>query len=247
MAALRHSLTSVVRCGVLGCCFVFTTFAFAGERAPLPRLMPGSTLPVSLEHGLDAKHVRVGQRISARLSQRVPAADGRYLSAKTRLSGTVTAYDGQSLALRFTNLSLGEQSQPVEVRLIAAAQWLDADHARDPLGATDRGDSSPADWTTMQIGRDEVYRSGGSGTVYDQYSQPVGHADLEGVYAAPAAPGALPRAMGPFSTTSSGLYDLSELRIVSAGGSGQPIVLGVNSTRWQLQTATALLLELVDK
>ena len=54
-----------------------------------------------------------------------------------------------------------------------------------PVGMIDRGTSDPADWTTRQIGGDEVYRSAGSGKVYDQYSEPVGHADLQGVYADP--------------------------------------------------------------
>lgn len=209
----------------------------------LSKLPAGTTLPVSLDTPLRAGQVKVGQKISAHLTQRVPLAEGRALPAKAHIEGTVTECDGHALALRFTMLTVGRQMGPIDVRLVAAAFWLDADHARDPLDGGDRGTSSPADWTTMQIGRDEVYRSGGSGTVYDQYSRPVGHADLDGVYAAPSG-GAPPRAMGPFSTTATGLYDLPGFSIVSAGGNGMPVVLGLKDPKWRLDTATALLLEI---
>jgi len=230
---------------VLLCGFALSV-ACAKAAQDLPILPAGATLPVSLQTPLSAKRVRVGAAIVAQLSQRVPLTGGGYLPAKARVLGNVVAYDGQSLTLRFTTLALGAQTEAIEVRLVAAAHWLDADHARDPLDGGDRGTSDPADWTTMQIGRDEVYRSGGSGTVYNQYSEPVGHADLEGVYAAPVA-GEPARAMGPFSTTSSGLYDLDELRMVSEGGSATPIVFGLAGPKWRLDTATPLLLEVVSK
>jgi hypothetical protein len=236
MRMLRLSLTLLCSCPLSASC--------ASAAAGLPDLPPGATLPVSLETSLDAKHVRVGQPVVVHLVQRVPLAGGGYLPAKARVVGSVTGYDGHSLSLRFGAVKLKAQTKPVELRLRAAAYWLDADHARDPLDGGDRGTSSPADWTTRQIGRDEVYRSGGAGTVYNQYSEPVGHADLEGVYAAPVA-GAPARAMGPFSTTSDELYDLPDLRLSSAGGADAPIVFAVDSPKWKLDTATALLLEVV--
>jgi hypothetical protein len=52
--------------------------------------------------------------------------------------------------------------------LLAAAHWMDVGRTAEPLDGGDRATSNPADWTTMQIGRDQVYRSGGSGTVYSQ-------------------------------------------------------------------------------
>ncbi len=227
---------------------VVTALALATLASPAQtpsKLPPGITLPISLDTGLSAKHAQAGQRIDARLTQRVPMADGRYLPAKSRVEGTVVSVDAHSLKLRFDTLVVYGQSAPISTRLVAAAYWLDVDRTRDPLDGGDRGTSSPADWTTMQIGRDEVYRSAGAGTVYDQYSQPVGHADLQGVYAAPRAPGGLPRAMGPFSTTAKGLYNLPALEILSAGGQGQPIELGLSSPKWKLDSHTALLLEVV--
>lgn len=212
----------------------------------LQPLAPGSTLPVVMQQDLRPGHVQVGERLSAKLVQRVPLSGGAYLPQKSVLLGTVVAEDSQTLTLRFDQLRLGDQQGSLQVRLVAAASWYEVAQTKYPLGATDRGTSSPADWTTMQIGRDEVYRSAGSGTVYNQYSEPVGHADLEGVYASPED-GAPPRALGPFSADAKGLYDLPDVVIEEPGGAGSPIVLKLTGTHWRLDRGTALLLEVVGK
>jgi hypothetical protein len=213
--------------------------------ASLVVLPTGSTLPVILQHKLSAEHVKVGGRVIARLSQRVPLPNGQYLPAKAELVGHVAAYDARSLALKFTELTLTGQTEPIAVRLLAAAHWMDVGRTAEPLDGGDRATSNPADWTTMQIGRDEVYRSGGSGTVYNQYSEPVGHADLYGVYTPPLPGGSAMRAMGPFSTTAKGVYDLPGIAIAAVGGNGQPIVLGLSNPKWRIDSGTALLLEVV--
>jgi hypothetical protein len=237
-------------CSAMTACFAlslvgYTAPAHPSRSAALVSLPPGRTLPVILQQKLSAGHGKVGDRVVARLSQRVPLPNGGYLLPKAQLVGHVSALDARSLALQFTELKLGGQTEPIAVRLLAAAHWMDVGRTAQPLDGGDRATSNPADWTTMQIGRDEVYRSGGSGTVYNQYSEPVGHADLYGVYAPPLPGGSAMRAMGPFSTTAKGIYDLPGVAIDAAGGTGQPIVLGLSSPKWQLDSGTALLLEVV--
>lgn len=226
-------------CGVFISCSSSAFGASVQKLVPLPQ---GATLPLTLDRGLAAHHVKVGQPLTASLSQRVPLPDGAYLPMKAKLTGSVASYDGRTLGLRFDRLKLGHKSAPIEVKLVAAALWLDVESTQEPLQASDRSLSNPADWTTMQIGRDEIYRAGWKGTVYDQYSQPVGHADAFGVYAAPNAAG-LTRAMGPFSTTAKGLYDLRWIHIVSPGGDRKPIIFGLSSPKWQLHGQTAFLFE----
>jgi hypothetical protein len=223
----------------------FTTSSAARAATKLEPLPAGVTLPVSLEQRLDARHVRTGQQITARLMQRVPLADGSYLSSKARVMGTVVSYDTQSLTLRFDRVRLGDQQEPIHVQLLAAGHWLDVERTQEPLAPPDRSLANPMNWTTRQIGGDEVYRSGGTTVVYDQYSQPVGHADPLGVYAPARIPGAPPLAMGPFSTTVRGLYDLPGVEIASPGGAESPIVLRLTSPKWQLHGQTALLLETI--
>lgn len=223
----------------------FTTSSAAHAATKLEPLPAGVTLPVSLEQRLDARHVRTGQQITARLMQRVPLADGSYLSSKARVMGTVVAYDSNSLTLRFDRLRLKQEEEPIQITLLAAGHWLDVERTQEPLAPTDHSLSNPMTWTTKQIGGDEVYRSGGTTVVYDQYSQPVGHADTLGVYGPSQTPGAPPLAMGPFSTTARGLYDLPGVEIASPGGAESSIVLRLTSPKWQLHGQTALLLETI--
>jgi hypothetical protein len=223
-----------------------TTFccAAASPRSPA-KLMPlpeGTTLPVLLARGLDMRHVQVGEPLVARLAQRVPLAQGVYLPRKAQITGTVVACDSASLTLRFDRLRLGKQQEPIDVTLRAAGHWLDVHNSELSVGSIDRSTSNPLNWTTRQIGGDEVYRSGGSGKVYDQYSQPVGDADAYGVYEPPTVTGGPARAMGPFSTTATGVYNLPGIEIASSGGNGRPIVLRLTSREWQLDGGTALLL-----
>lgn len=232
------------------CLLAVPAFAVSAQGGGQPArriesLPTGITLPVSLDQTLNRKHTHPGEKISASLYQRVPLNGDRYLSRRTKLIGKITAVDAHTLALRFDQLQCGSQLVPVNLRLVAAAQWMAVEDTKIPLSGPDRGEATPADWTTRQVGRDQVDRFAGSGLVYNQYSEKVGKADLHGVYAAPASPGGLWRAMGPFSSSSTGLYNLPSLQIASEGGAGQPITFHLTGRKWQLHTSDALLLEVV--
>ncbi len=204
---------------------------------------PGSTLPVFLDESLNASNAHAGEAIRASLTQRVPLPGGAYLSDKAKLRGTVIAVNAQTLVLRFDTLTLGEEAAPVRVKLLAAADWLDVEHTHDNLGSPDRGAGNPSQWTTEQIGGDEVYRANSIAKVYNRVSEPVGRADGTGVYGAPLQPGGLERAMGPFSTTSTGLYDLPGLSF----GPQTPgaVTFGLTDGKWKLHSHSGLLLEVV--
>jgi len=210
--------------------------------APPP---PGATLPVLINRTLKVHNVRLGQSVTAQLLQVVPVGADINLPQGTKLDGHVVRVSETSISILFDQLRWKDQTLPVHVRLIAAAAPSNVFDTKLPEGATDRSTSNPGDWTTRQVGGDEVYLSAGSGKVYDQYSQPVGYANFSGVYASPSTPGQLPRAMGPFSTTVTGLHGLRDLSIVSSGDTGIPITLAANKPGWQIGNGTALLLEVV--
>ncbi len=214
----------------------------AGLHAQLA-LPPGSTLPVFLDGALDAKNAHAGTAVRAKLAQRVPLPDGAFLPDKAKLSGTVVTANAQTLVLRFDTLMLGEQSAPIRVKLLAAADWLDVERTHDNLGSADRGAGNPTQWTTEQVGGDEVYRANSFATVYNKVSEPVGRADGTGVYGAPLSPGGLERAMGPFSTTSAGLYDLPGMQFVPQ--SADALRFGITDAKWKLHSHTGLLLQVV--
>jgi hypothetical protein len=212
------------------------------DLAPPP---PGATLPVVINHTLKPRNLQQGQLVTAELVQAVPVSANVSLPKGVKLDGYVVNVSDSSISILFDQLRWNGRTLPVHVRLIAAAASNDVFATRLPLGGTDRGTSDAGDWTTRQVGGDEVYLSAGSGKVYDQYSQPVGYADFSGVYASPSAPGELPRAMGPFSTTATGLHGFRGLSIVSSGGASTPITLAASKPNWQIENGSAWLLEVV--
>lgn len=218
----------------------------ARQTARLVAPSPGATLPVTLTRTLNPEHLAPGQPVIARFFQRVPVSPGVYLPSKTEIIGQVVSSDPSSLSIRFDQLRWKGETVPVHVKLLAAASYMNVSATQMPVGgAPDRGTSSPADWTTRQVGGDEVYRSAGAGGVYDRYSQPVGHADLTGVYAPPLPGDGQPRSMGPFSTTATGLHGLTGFTLLSAGGPDTPITLKVDNPKAKFVSGGALLLEVV--
>jgi hypothetical protein len=193
----------------------------ASELTSLPA---GVTLPVQLSRSLRAGEVKAGTRIVVKTTQRVPVGKHVYLNRGAELDGDVVtsdAGDGTAarpaiLELQFTQMRYRKQTVPVTVKAIAIANFTDVGQTSLPMtGGPDRGNASPASWTTQQIGGDEVYRSGWVGDVCDSVMRKVGYADYWGVYSLPTPrPGGdgagLPRAMGVFSTTATGLYGFEE-------------------------------------
>jgi hypothetical protein len=222
-----------------------THAARAGEKKDLAPPPPGALLPVVLNQTLKPRNLQAGQPVTAELVQIVPVSAQVSLPEWTKLDGHVVNVTNTSISLLFDQLRWKGRTLPVHVRLIAGAGPYDVYQTKLPLGATDRGTSNPGDWTTEQIGGDEVYLSAGAGTVYNRYSEPVGFANFTGVYASPEAPGALPHAMGPFSTTASGLHGFPALSITSEGGVNAPFTLNSSKSNWQIRRGSAFLLEVV--
>ena len=188
----------------------------------LTPLASGIILPVQITRSLRAGHVQVGAEIIAKTTQRVPVSPRLFLPSGAELLGEVkasSAGDGAkmpaTLTLQFTTLRYQRQTVTIAVVAIAIANFTDVADAQLPLNAIGRGNSSPASWTTRQVGGDEVSRSGWIGEVINTQTQIVGFADYFGIYALPAvvsatSPLSLPRALGVFSASALGLYGFDE-------------------------------------
>jgi hypothetical protein len=224
------------------------TAADAKDIYLLPFPVPsGILLPVRLETTITAENAQPGTPIRCRLDQRVPLGNKQYIPRGTELLGHVTVAGPTTLSLEFAELRLRRVSVPVSVQLIAAASWHAVYLTELPVGGTDRSTSSPADWTTEQIGGDQVYRAAGFGDVYNSVSEKVGRADLVGVYSLASKENGLPLAMGPFSTTAIGLFGLPQVELAASGGVAHaPIALHMQKTgHWKLERQDALLLRVV--
>lgn len=209
--ALYAAMVAILSTCLLPC---LSSAQSSGSRAAddLEPLPPGTYLPVTLHRSLRAGRTHVGTRVEASTTQRVPLAAGRYLRAGARLSGSVVQSTASPavLVFQFDRVDYHGATQPIAVRALAAANFIAMSDTRRPAnGSTDRGNSNPANWTTEQVGGDQVVRSGWSGPVINQTTQTVGFADFDGVYLLPAETGGVPRALGVFSTGARGLFGYS--------------------------------------
>ena len=187
-------------------------------------LTPGVTLPVRLGRSLQAGKVKPGASFTAATTQRVPIGSHFYLHHGATLHGEVVAStegDGSAahpsiLSIRFSSLQYKNQTVPISAKAIAIANFVQVDETSVPAnGGSDRGNNSPASWTTYQVGGDILDRSGWIADLNDGSFHKVGSADYYGVYTLPQAPSngdgpAFPHALGVFSATAAGLYGIEE-------------------------------------
>ena len=222
------------------------TDAALSQAAALPGQLPaGLWLPVAMHGSVKAGKTRVGTAVEARVTQRVPLGGGGFLDGHASLVGTVLRSEGGDgktgrasvLEVEFTEVRDQGRVLPVRVRVLAAASRMAVEDTYAPVSdPADRSNPSAANWTTRQVGGDEVYRQRWEGPVVNTVTREVGRADYNGVYTLPVALRAglpLPRAVGVFSTTARGLYGFGDevrmapgdgvLRMESAGG---PVRLG---------------------
>jgi len=213
-AGLSAILMSVLLCGLAEAAGAQQQSKAVAELQPLHA---GITLPVQIGRTLSAGKVKTGAVFFVTTTQRVPVSADAYLDRGAKVRGEVVTSDaGDGTALhpsvltaRFTQLSYRGKTVPIETRAIAAANIMAVDSTFIPTtGGPDRGNASEANWNTQQVGGDQVNRSGWVGVVSDNVMRKVGYADYYGVYSLPVKiDGAMvPRAMGVFSTTATGLY-----------------------------------------
>lgn len=114
------------------------------------------------------------------------------------------------LALQFDTVTFHGSSLPITTQVLAVASFVAVSITGIPAnGSSDRGNPSPANWTTAQVGGDQVVRSGWSGPLVNSTTQTVGSADFWGVYTLPATPAGVPHALGPFSANVTGLFGVA--------------------------------------
>jgi hypothetical protein len=149
---------------------------------------------VAVGRTLRAGKVKPGTVFLLKTTQRVPVSEDAYLDRGAAVRGEVvtseagdrTAAHPATLAIRFTQLSYRGMMVPLVTRAVAMANLMDVDGTFLPLmGGADRGNSSEGSWTTMQVGGEEVVRSGWIGPVVGSGLRTVGRADYYGVYGLP--------------------------------------------------------------
>ena len=193
----------------------------------------GTALPVMLNSSLDARNDKAGSKVSARLMQQVQLPDGAKIPAGSRIVGHVveanvaTAASPSRLVVKFDTLHFRGLSIPVSTSLRAVASMTEVFEAQLPTSTFDEYGTSIADWTTVQVGGDAVYR--GDSKVFSPDNRVVGSATVGGDVTARLTPvpargcrGSVedndrPQSLWVFSTSACGAYGLGDLKIAHAG------------------------------
>ncbi len=212
---------------ILTACFVLSAAVLPGQQIPL-----GTALPAMLNSTLDARKGKPGRKVSARIMQDVPLPNGGRIPAGARIFGHIlqmsaSATSDSGLVLKFDQLVWHGHTAPLTTNLRAIASMTEVFDAQLPTNNFDEYGTSVADWTTIQVGGDVVYR--GNGQVIAEDNQVVGRATIGGDVTAKLTAvsdrgcrGTIDgndreQALWVFSTTACGTYGFRDLKIAHAG------------------------------
>lgn len=236
-----------------------SAFALSAVLAAQTKIPVGAIIPVRLSSSLDAKSCKPGDKITAKVAQEVPLYNGAKIKAGRRVLGEVLAVtpaqnsQPAKIELRFNQIEIAGQMTPLATDLRAIASPEEVAAAQVPSEGPDRGQSSPTNWTTVQIGQhDVVYRGGGPvasgletvGTpvygnawgVLDRISSGPG----EGCRG-PIAENDNPQALWLFSHDACGVYGY-DFKIVNAGRTSDKIMLEAQKGNLHVRGGSGLLL-----
>jgi len=192
----------------------------------------GTVLPVELNSSLNASKDKAGQRVTGRVMQDVPLADGANIPKGAHIVGHIvsaspaTAGSPSQLAIQFDQVVIKGRPIPIAAHLRALASMYEVFEARMPTNSWDDYGTSTSDWNTVQVGGAGVYRGNGQVVSGDQV---VGKATDYGAVTAKliAAPArgchggdeaeAREQALWIFSPWACGVYGLSDVKIAHAG------------------------------
>ena len=130
----------------------------------------GTVIPVMLQTTLDARKARVGQKIDSPSHARRSTVFADANSSRRQVGWTRRGSDAAERELQdsahrsisFDRLLIGGAEIPVTTSLRSLASMMEVFEAQLPTNAIDDYGTTPADWVTVQIGGDVVYRGNGT-------------------------------------------------------------------------------------
>ncbi len=221
--------------------------AFASPLHAQEQIPVGTVIPIVLDHALDSRSSKPGQRFVARVAQEVPLPDKRVIRVGSKVFGEVTDTEnilGQAkLGLRFDRLEFGKAQIAISAKLRALASSLDVNSAKVTYAASEMNIRASA--TTTQIGGTTVVYRGG-GVVENENGEVIGTPVYGGVLAVVTnKPGSqcesipvteTPQAVWLFSPEACGVYGFHDIRFENGidSKSGEIILRRKNKKDWKL-------------
>jgi len=217
----------------------------ATAASPTPRIAPGSVIPVQLTKSIDAKKVKTGDEVEARVTQDMKAANGEVIVPKdTKVVGKVTEAQARNkeqkesqVAITFDRAVMktgGDLNVPMSIQAIIAPSYLSGGNnsgagegaGQAPAPASPGGGVSPGN---------AGGRSAGMGT--SQASAP----------AAPSAEGSGGTQNGksarePITGNTQGVLGMPNMKLSTTAGTPKSSVVSSEKDNVKLESGTLMLL-----
>jgi hypothetical protein len=209
------------------------------------RLAPGSVIPVQLTKSLDAKKVKTGDEVDAKVTQDLKADNGEVIVPKdTKVIGHVTEVQARTKDQKESQIGIafdhavmkngGDLPLPMSIQAIIAPSNLNSDNNNNRAG--DQPGSEP------NVGRGTPsYGAGrssgpGAGSSPQTPSYPTSGDDR------PSSGQSGTSAHPPITANTQGVVGIADLKLSTAPNAGQGSVVSSEKSNVKLESGTLLLL-----
>jgi hypothetical protein len=218
--------------------------AAAAPANSAPRIAPGSVIPVQLTKSLDAKKVKTGDEVDAKVTEDMKAGNGEVIVPKdTKVVGRITEAQARSKEQKESQLGIafdravmkngGDIALPMSVQAIISPTYLSGGNSNNS-SADSGGSSSPG----STGGGSPAMGSGRSGSAgAPQSSLP----SSSGTGTADNPPSAGPRQ--PINGNTQGVLGFQNLQLSNASDAKQGSVVTSEKNNVKLDSGTMMLLK----
>ena len=214
--------------------------ASSGQASGAPRIAPGSIIPVQLTKSIDAKKVKTGDEVEARVTQDLKAGNGELVVPKdTKVVGHVTEVQARSKEQKESQVGIafdhavmkngGDMTLPMSIQAIIAPPTLNADNnnagGQQSAGQPASAPSGGGRYSGMGAGTPPQTPSSSTAGGQEQTSAQAGT-----------------NAHQPITGNTQGVVGISNLKLSMAADATQGSVVSSEKSNVKLESGTFMLL-----
>ena len=215
----------------------------ASAPANPPRIAPGSVIPVQLTKSLDAKKVKAGDEVDARVTEDMKAGNGEVIVAKdTKVLGRVTEVQSRGKEQKESQIGItfdravmkngSDVAVPMSVQAIISPTYLSGGDSNN--GAADSGGASSSGNAGGATPAMSNGRSGSMGTSQSSLPSSSGNGMADPSSAGPRQ---------PITGNTQGVLGFQNLQLSHASDAKQGSVVTSEKNNVKLESGTLLLLK----
>ena len=220
----------------------------AEPQAAIPRIAPGSVIPVQLTKTIDAKKAKPGDEVVAKVTVDLKTTSGALVVPKdTKVVGHVTEAQARSkeqkesqIGIAFDHAVLrdGDLSLPMSIQAVIAPPTSNTNNNANNASSPDQSAPGGGSVASSPMGAGHSGASGSAGQT--QPSNPVPNAvGTEGTNNTPQQAGARP----PITGSTQGVVGISNLKLEPPQTTAQGSVLSSDKNNVKLESGTFMLLK----